>query len=606
MDSKTVMMLAALTMLAGLTESQASTEVGGALRGNERWSVEGSPYRLVQNLEVSEGVTLEIEPGVRIESKDYDLYVRGTLIAKGTPAAPIRFTSLETEMPGSWGPLVFLKTAVSAGYDSAGNYRSGSVLRYCHIEYGQGIVVKETSPLIEHCLIQKNSRFKEHGGGVLVYRGNPLIRHCRFLHNRTDYNGGGICAYFAPEIRIEDNIFEHNSARSGGAIATGFHPSVITGNTIRFNHAISGGGIAAGVPAPRQSFHSGYKARPLVKNNTISHNSAKSQGGGFFAQGSPHMVANIVTNNQIELRKGRTKSTGEGSGIYLEHAGEETRIERNYIAGNRNAQWGGGICIEYGEGKIHNNILENNTSCSLYIKDWWGDYEISGNFFLNEKYNVLFSNLKRKQRQPWKVTLNNNCFLTGAEYTVSNWGKIDIHADRNWWGTEGDLAIQKTIYDYFDNSRNAKVLVTNPLSADQKPALPDNVPQPNDLSALSPTEVVAKVEGLHVNLSWSGIKSFPVDHYRVHVSKNSQSFDNAEVIRVEGKQEWDSEFAEPEGETSRAQFDPRVFGGGVITICRPRTTDYYRVKVLAVDKQGNLSAFSESVSFEVHVQKQTK
>ena len=51
---------------------------------------------------VCRGVRLDIEPGavVKFGAYHFDLFVEGTLVANGTPAAPITFTEIHDDVGG--------------------------------------------------------------------------------------------------------------------------------------------------------------------------------------------------------------------------------------------------------------------------------------------------------------------------------------------------------------------------------------------------------------------------------------------------------------------------------------------------------------------------
>ena len=67
----------------------------GTYTSNLRLNVVGIPYRLENDLTVDSGVTMTVDPGVVVKAVDdtTDINVNGTLIAIGTPQAPIVFTS---------------------------------------------------------------------------------------------------------------------------------------------------------------------------------------------------------------------------------------------------------------------------------------------------------------------------------------------------------------------------------------------------------------------------------------------------------------------------------------------------------------------------------
>ncbi|MFH1761221.1 MAG: right-handed parallel beta-helix repeat-containing protein, partial [bacterium] len=73
----------------------AGTNVSDTIIVNTTWTVTGSPYYITEYyFAVNEGCTLSIEPGVLVKYRNDRFFdVKGTIIAKGTAAAPIIFTS---------------------------------------------------------------------------------------------------------------------------------------------------------------------------------------------------------------------------------------------------------------------------------------------------------------------------------------------------------------------------------------------------------------------------------------------------------------------------------------------------------------------------------
>ncbi|MEO8550318.1 MAG: hypothetical protein ABI678_10095, partial [Kofleriaceae bacterium] len=79
---------------------------------------EGSPSRYTVGLDTGAAATLTIEPGVTLQFRPrtvLEVATTGTLIAKGTAAKPITFTSNETApAPGAWTGIQFLATPTAA------------------------------------------------------------------------------------------------------------------------------------------------------------------------------------------------------------------------------------------------------------------------------------------------------------------------------------------------------------------------------------------------------------------------------------------------------------------------------------------------------------
>lgn len=88
--------------------SPQMVEVGGTLTADEVWTAVNSPYVLTTTVVVPEGITLTVEPGVTVLGKSYGgIIVEGKIIAIGTPASPITFTSTTDSAPGEWPGFFF-------------------------------------------------------------------------------------------------------------------------------------------------------------------------------------------------------------------------------------------------------------------------------------------------------------------------------------------------------------------------------------------------------------------------------------------------------------------------------------------------------------------
>ena len=96
------------------------------------WTLAGSPYQVQANIQVLEGVTLTIEPGVEVRAQgNVGLDVAGTLHAVGTAGQPITFTATDPQ-PGAWQGLRI--------YGTAGQPNTGSVLEHVTLEYGGALL----------------------------------------------------------------------------------------------------------------------------------------------------------------------------------------------------------------------------------------------------------------------------------------------------------------------------------------------------------------------------------------------------------------------------------------------------------------------------------
>src|SRR5262245_55711002 len=103
-----------------------ATPISGAQSGT--FSLANSPYLATTDISVSSGQTLTIEAGVVVQFQELTtgLFIDGTLLARGTGASPILFTSDEAvKQPGQW-----------KGIDVRGGASTNTVLENCVIECG--------------------------------------------------------------------------------------------------------------------------------------------------------------------------------------------------------------------------------------------------------------------------------------------------------------------------------------------------------------------------------------------------------------------------------------------------------------------------------------
>ena len=102
---------------------------------------------------------MTVEAGVEVKfDSGTSLQVFGELVAKGTSSSGITFTSAQdSKAAGDWGQIVFYDSSVDASYDGNEDYASGSILEYCTVEYGSGILLKQGSPFINQSTIRYHS-----------------------------------------------------------------------------------------------------------------------------------------------------------------------------------------------------------------------------------------------------------------------------------------------------------------------------------------------------------------------------------------------------------------------------------------------------------------
>lgn len=86
----------------------ADTNVSGNITTDTTWTLANSPYIVTGTVQVVEGATLTIDPGVTVKfNKDTFLRIGGELIAEGTETQMITFTANEpAPEAGDWGIVI--------------------------------------------------------------------------------------------------------------------------------------------------------------------------------------------------------------------------------------------------------------------------------------------------------------------------------------------------------------------------------------------------------------------------------------------------------------------------------------------------------------------
>ncbi|HHE74905.1 MAG TPA: right-handed parallel beta-helix repeat-containing protein, partial [Desulfobacteraceae bacterium] len=201
-------------VLAGLRFLPPMREyfLSGIIFEDTTLDLEGSPYTITKNVRVLPGVTLTIEPGVKIEFEgNYSLWVDGRIDANGTEATPITFTSARSNpSPGNWQGIYF-------GEGATGNI-SYSVIEYAN----RGIECYSASPTIRDNTIQntyrsgvyltnssasvENNTIQSNGWGMALHNSSPPV-----IGNTIRDNDNGILIEDDSYPTITDNSIHDNS-----------------------------------------------------------------------------------------------------------------------------------------------------------------------------------------------------------------------------------------------------------------------------------------------------------------------------------------------------------------------------------------------------------
>jgi hypothetical protein len=173
------------------TQVQAETYIYGPITSNTTWNIAGSPYIITGTVQVLNGVTLTINPGVTVKMEnDTSLQINGTLIADGCTIT----SNQPSPAAGDWGGVLFNINSTDAVVDDNGsNYVNGSKIKNCTIEFGgsgvNGVIETISAPpFLDQNLIQDNGASGIHATGRSA--ANPIIiTRNAIQYNTTDSDG---------------------------------------------------------------------------------------------------------------------------------------------------------------------------------------------------------------------------------------------------------------------------------------------------------------------------------------------------------------------------------------------------------------------------------
>jgi len=221
--------------------------------------IQGSPYIIRWALDIPEGKTLNIEPGVVLKfyGEYSGLSVNGTLKAIGKENNEIVFTcSRDNPCPGCWGGIYFTETSIDselnniiveyAGGDKWDNRvgvqaeESSVVIKdslFRHNMYN-GVRLINSDSLIDNVQFIENATHNVSISiGMLISGGSPIVKNSLFKKN-----GYGIHICENSRASIENNIFEENE----NAILMSDSFPYIYGNQVinnNINGILAGGSI---------------------------------------------------------------------------------------------------------------------------------------------------------------------------------------------------------------------------------------------------------------------------------------------------------------------------------------------------------------------------
>lgn len=322
-----------------LIQASSGTEVGGFISSDTIWTHENSPYFIVDDVVVKEGVFLKIDPGVVVKfAGETTLVIDGVLIASGNNSHKVIFTSSSsTPKPGDWKGIKFRSSSLS-------NSLNWSVVEYAGSGWNDFAVYVEGSTVY---LI--NSVIRSNLYAVETRNNGPIfVQNCNITNNL-------IGIYTSSRTEIYDSTFSDNEQ---GVMIGGAHIEIYS--SIFFNNEKAIREIVSGSYL--------YMIDCNISNNI----------DGVCWISNLELYQSIISNNK-------------GTGIIC-HGRDSFRIKYCTISGNKQ---NGLTCDEYNpnQKEIHFcNIFDNtpydiinNLQYGFDINanyNWWGN---TNEAFIKEK-----------------------------------------------------------------------------------------------------------------------------------------------------------------------------------------------------------------------------
>lgn len=363
------------TYTLGIIREKDPSALFGTIGVDSTLKLEHSPYRVDASVTVKSGITLTIEPGVRIQfSTGRGMTVKGTLKALGTAAQPIVFTRASS---ANWGFIMFDSTAISAVYDGSGAYAGGSILRHCVIEYSgnastdnaAALYMKKRHPHLDSTTVQysqSKGAFSDSLGEVrwngLIVKGNAGVG----IHLRA-------WKFHLRNSTISDNARGVDLSPTEGFATPTDWTSFDGCGLLRNTSTGDGGGIL--VTVPNYLTNMGIS----VRNSRFEANTSSGRGGGVYvdrgytSSGTVELADNVFANNEADA----------GGGACLKHyySSFASRNTGNLYEGNKARAAGGFFLFNYGSGSQTETLLD---SANVYRGNQsTGTSGYAGGFYVN-------------------------------------------------------------------------------------------------------------------------------------------------------------------------------------------------------------------------------
>ena len=204
----------------------------------------------------------------------------------------------------------------------------------------------------------KNNKSASNGGAIGSVLGTVSVTDSYFLENSASSNGGAIYNGFFGGLFISRSQFVLNSASNGGGVYSNGYGrlSINNSNFVSNNASMSGGGIysdgyflieettisgntalqGGGLSHTIQDF---FKAEGILKNSTITNNTATDHGGGVSNSGNLTIINSTLSGNHSGNFGGAISQTVVKIIDFLKSEERNTITVSDLTPGDSIAQW---------------------------------------------------------------------------------------------------------------------------------------------------------------------------------------------------------------------------------------------------------------------------
>jgi hypothetical protein len=375
-------------------ENEECTEVGGVISSDTTWDLEHSPYVLTADVQIPGGVTLTIEPGVKLvyNKSDYEILIKGGIIVNGISSQPIVFTSSQAKVSSKATQIRF----VDADLDL-------SQISYISMEWADKAIYTDSGnvgTLNITNLNLNNASITASVGSITI--SNSTITNATV--NISNYNKSCASTLIVQDSATTDSTM---SLDYGSCTNLTIERVAMTRTKVYTSPDVRSGTITKVLSSTMidSSIRCGISATCEITQSDLSNTYIDARNSG-----------------QLTMTDSTLSFTGSyGIQCYDSMYPKKCSISSSNIIGN-----GSGIGIYMASGSISYTEIRD-TSVAIKI----GSYS---------------------------PTISNNNFINSSSYCVENQSTSDIQATNNYWGTSNEETIKAKIFDYYDDINYGKVI----------------------------------------------------------------------------------------------------------------------------------------------------